>query len=100
MKSSAHAWITLLCDPGDCMTRLKFGCWAPSFTTGVKRSIRDLRNTSAGCSRLRVNFGTGFCELRCFLFQANLQRLLFGDFLFRGEFADVLGDFHAASAVA
>src|SRR6202011_6293257 len=50
--------------------------------------------------RLRVNFRTGLLELSCFLFQPDLKRLLFGNFLFGGEFPNVFGYLHRAKVRA
>src|SRR6266446_6035231 len=44
--------------------------------------------------RFRVNFGAGFLELLGFLFQANLQHFVVGNFLLRRELGHVLRDFH------
>ena len=41
-----------------------------------------------------VNFGAFFSELAGLLFHTFFQRLLFGNPLFRGVFADVFGGFH------
>ena len=67
----------------------------------TKERLDAARSTSlragslaATALRLRVNFGAFRDELLGFLFQARLQRLFLGDFLFGSILPNVFGDAH------